>query len=214
MARASASTPPGKLPDVDVVRRPCVSGDRGWHTPSWPRGPGSMQRRHAPDSYLHRAWLHRLRHLVESERQVGAVSTPDGKLADERRSVPRDLRVPGHQEINDSVDVGPTVRCGYGAHQPKASKVFLLFEPFSWRASTRRTYSPSPNSDGSRTRSTSPVPIWGGRLLWVAPRRGTGAGQHTVSPGNPAARSGTREGGGTGRSADRWATPVVGMRPP
>ena len=85
-----------------------------------------MQRRHAPDFHLHQVWLHRLRHVVESERQVGAVSTPDGKLADERRSVPRDLRVPGHQEINDSVDVGPTVHCGYGAHQPKASKVFLL----------------------------------------------------------------------------------------
>ncbi len=62
-------------------------------------------------------------HLVESERQVGAASTLDGELADERRSVPRDLRVPGHQAINDNVDVGPTVPCGHGAHQLKASKV-------------------------------------------------------------------------------------------
>ena len=54
------------------------------------------------------------------------MSTLDGELADERRSVPHDLRVPGHREINDNVDVGPTVPCGYGAHQPNASKVVPL----------------------------------------------------------------------------------------
>ena len=54
------------------------------------------------------------------------MSTLDGELADERRSVPHDLRVPGHREINDNVDVGPTVPCDHGAHQPKASKVAPL----------------------------------------------------------------------------------------
>ena len=59
-------------------------------------------------------------HLIRPERQIHAVRTLNGKLADKRRCIPRDLGVAWHQEIDDDVDVGPTIIGWDGAHELKA----------------------------------------------------------------------------------------------
>ena len=74
-------------------------------------------------------------HLIELERQIGAVRTLDGKLADKRRCIPCDLGVARHQEIDDDVDVGPVVAGGDSAHELEAPqivplKVAMLLEGF------------------------------------------------------------------------------------
>ncbi len=60
---------------------------------------------------------------MEPERQIRAVRTLDGKPADKRRSIPCDLGVARHQEVDDDVDVWPVVPGGDSAHELEAPQI-------------------------------------------------------------------------------------------
>ena len=65
-------------------------------------------------------------HLIEPERQIRAVRALNGKLADQRRRIFRDLGVSWHHEVDDDVDVGPVVPGRDSAHELKAPQIFPL----------------------------------------------------------------------------------------
>ena len=65
-------------------------------------------------------------HLIEPERQIRAVRTLNGKLADKRRCISCDLGVAWHQEIDDDIYVGPVVPSGDDAHELKAPQIVPL----------------------------------------------------------------------------------------
>ncbi|MNV84149.1 hypothetical protein D3C71_1780060 [compost metagenome] len=87
-------------------------------------------------------------HLIEAKRQVRAISFLYSKVADQRRHVLHDLRVPGHQEVDHHINGRPTIICLDLTHQLESSEFFALFITVAQQCFDQMDVFPVPKGSG------------------------------------------------------------------